>query len=51
MLDFKLFRAARAILPGIEVMHMIRKGQYMLTGEGMSFAHQFYRIGRKLWPV
>ena len=44
MLGFKSFRAARAILAGIELMHMIRKGQFMLKGEGMSFADQFYAL-------
>lgn len=36
MLGFKSFRAARAILAGIELMHMIRKGQFTRKGEGMS---------------
>ena len=44
MLGFKSFRAARAILAGIELMHMIRKGQFILKGEGMSFADQFYAL-------
>jgi putative transposase len=44
MLGFKSFRAARVILAGIELMHMIRKGQFMLKGEGMSFADQFYAL-------
>ena len=44
MLGFKPFRAARAILAGIELMHMIRKGQFMLKSEGMSFADQFYTL-------
>lgn len=44
MLGFKSFRAARAILAGIELMHMIRKGQFMLKREGMSFANQFYAL-------
>jgi putative transposase len=44
MRGFKSFRAACAILAGIELMHMIRKGQFMLTGEGMSFADQFYAL-------
>ena len=30
MLDFKSFRAARNVLAGIELMHMIRKGQFMI---------------------
>jgi putative transposase len=30
MLNFKSFRAARNVLAGIELMHMIRKGQLML---------------------
>jgi transposase-like protein len=44
MLGFESFRAARAILAGVELMHMIRKGQFMLNGEGMSFADQFYAL-------
>jgi putative transposase len=48
MLGFKSFRAARAILAGIELMHMIRKGQSMLKGEGMSFADQLYALAGQL---
>jgi transposase-like protein len=47
MLGFKSFRAAREILAGVELMHMIRKGQFMLNGEGMSFADQFYALARQ----
>jgi putative transposase len=47
MLGFKSFRAARAILAGIELMHMIRKGQFMPKGEGMSFSDQFYALAGK----
>lgn len=48
MLGFKSFRAACAILAGIELMHMIRKGQFMLKGKGMSFADQFYVLAEQL---
>jgi putative transposase len=48
MLGFKSFRAARAILAGIELMHMIRKGQFMRKGEGRSFADQFYTLAGQL---
>ena len=51
MLGFKSFRAARAILAGIELMHMIRKDQFMLKGENTSFADQFYALARQLRPV
>jgi hypothetical protein len=44
MLGFKSFRTALAILVGIELTHMIRKGQFMLKGEGMSLADQFYAL-------
>jgi putative transposase len=47
-LGFKSLRAARAILAGIELMHRIRKGQFMLKGEGMSFADQFYALAGQL---
>jgi putative transposase len=45
MLGFKSFRAAQAVLAGIELMHMIRKGQFMMKDcAGMSFADQFYAL-------
>ena len=45
MMGFKSFRAARHVLAGIELMHMIRKGQ-MTPPEGsdLSFADQFYAL-------
>ena len=45
MMGFKSFRAACNVLAGIELMHMIRKGQ-MTTPEGsdLSFAEQFYAL-------
>ena len=42
MLNFKSFRSARNVLAGIELMHMIRKGQ--MTDNQMSFAEQFYAL-------
>jgi putative transposase len=42
MLNFKSFQAAASVLAGIELMHMIRKGQFAIDGvEAMSFADQF----------
>ena len=45
MLGFKSFRSARTTLQGIELMHMIKKGQ-MITVEGqvLSAAEQFYSL-------
>jgi hypothetical protein len=51
MLGFKSFRAARAILAGIELIPMIRQGQFMLKDEGMSFADQFYALARQFRPA
>ena len=52
MLNFKSFRTARSILAGIELMHMIRKGQLMLEGcIKLSFADQFYALAGKIRPV
>jgi len=45
MLRFKSFEAAQPTLTGIELMHMLRKGQ--LGGdefEGLSAAEQFYAL-------
>jgi len=45
MLGFKTFRTARAVLAGIELMHMIRKGQLSdEKGKDLSFAEQFYAL-------
>ena len=42
---FKSFRSARNILAGIELMHMIGKGQLLMEGiNAMSFADQFYAL-------
>jgi transposase-like protein len=45
MLGFKSFWSARIIIAGIEIMHMIRKGQLCRPeGEVMSAADQFYGL-------
>jgi putative transposase len=45
MLGFKDFRCARVILSGIEMMHMISKGQMKHTGKiKPSAACQFYSL-------
>jgi transposase-like protein len=43
MLGFKSFQSAAVTLAGIELMHMIRKGQLLQTGE-MCPARQFYSL-------
>ena len=43
MLGFKAFWSAAATLAGIELMHMIQKGQLLLPGELCS-ARQFYSL-------
>jgi putative transposase len=49
MLNFKSHRTARCVLAGIELMHMIRKGQLMLEGcNKMSFADQFYALAGQI---
>ena len=45
MLNFKSFQAARSVLAGIELMHMIRKGQFAIDGlADMLFAEQFLAL-------
>jgi transposase-like protein len=45
MMGFKDFRCARIILSGIELMHMIRKGQVKTSkGTSPSAAEQFYSL-------
>ena len=52
MLNFKSFLSAKSILAGIELMHMIRKGQLMLKGGiELSFADQFYALAGQIRPV
>ena len=45
MLGFKSFRCARILLAGIEVMHMIRKGQFgAIKDRASSAANQLYSL-------
>lgn len=45
MLGFKTFRCAKVLLAGIEVMHMIRKGQLgAIKDPATSGANQFYSL-------
>jgi putative transposase len=45
MLGFKDFNRARVILSGIELMHMIKKGQMKRSGKTpMSAVQQFYAL-------
>jgi putative transposase len=52
MLNFKSFHSAKSILAGIELMHMIRKGQFNIEGsDKMSFADQFYALAGAVRPA
>ena len=52
MLNFKSFQSAKNVLAGIELMHMIRKGQLMMKGaDAMSFADQFYAMAGQIRPA
>ena len=45
MLGFKSFRAASNVLAGVELIHMIRKGQFAIDGVATrSVADQFYAL-------
>ena len=44
MLGFKDFRCARILFSGIELMHMIRKGQMKARGKAQTSARQFYSL-------
>ena len=44
MLGFKSFRCARILLGGIEVAHMIAKGQMKNNGAGPTHAEQFFSL-------
>jgi putative transposase len=52
MLNIESFRAAHCVLAGVELMHMIRKGQFAINGtDAMSFDDQFYAMEGKAPPV
>jgi len=52
MLGFKSFRSAKSILAGVELMHMIRKGQLIMQGkDDLSSADQFYVLAGKIRSV
>jgi len=52
MLNFKSFLAASSVLAGIELIHMIRKGQFAIDGaEVMSFVDQFSALAGMVRPV
>ena len=45
MFGFKSFPSARIILQGIELMHMIKKGQMItVDGQALSVAERFYSL-------
>ena len=46
MLGFKSFAAAQDTLVGIELMHMLKKGQLVIEegSEGLTAAEQFYAL-------
>ena len=52
MLNVKSIRSAGSMLAGVELMHMIRKGQFAIDGaDGMPFADQFYALAGMFRPV
>ena len=52
MLNFKSFRSAKNVLAGIELMHMIRKGQLLLQGGiKLSSRDKFYALAGQIRPV
>lgn len=52
MLNFKSFQSAKCALAGVELMHMIRKGQLMLEScRETSFANQFHPMAGKIRSV
>jgi hypothetical protein len=46
MIGLKKFRCARILLGGIELMHMIAKGQMKADGRNQTPAEQFYSLVR-----
>ena len=50
MLDFKSFRCVARVIAGVELMHIIREGQFVLNGAVMSFANLFYALAGQIRP-
>ena len=51
MLNFKSFRAGGSVLAGIELIPMIRKGQFAIDGaDAMSVADQFSALAGMVRP-
>jgi putative transposase len=51
MLDFKSFRTAGSVLTGIELVHMIRKGQLAVNCvDATSLADQFSTLAGMIRP-
>ena len=49
MFGFKLFHAAKNVLAGIELVHMIREGQLNIEGvEELPFTDQFYELAGQI---
>jgi putative transposase len=46
MLGFKTFRCARILLSGIDLMHMIKKGQLKESWRSQTSAEQFYSLAK-----
>lgn len=52
MLNFKSFRSASSVLAAIEVVNMIRKGQFAVDGaDAMSLIDQFSALAGMVRPV
>jgi transposase-like protein len=52
MMGFKSLLSAKNVLTGIELMHMIRKGQRRIAGsKQVSFAGQFYALAGQIRPA
>jgi putative transposase len=52
MLNFMAFRSTSNVLAGIELMHMIRKGQFVFdVAAARSFAKLFYALAGQIRPV
>lgn len=50
MINFKSFRAAGSALAGIELIHMIRKGQFKIDAIIISIADQFSALAEMIRP-
>ena len=51
MLGSKSFRYAAQVIAGVELMHMIRRGQFAIDSTFVTFVHRSYALAGRVSPA